>query len=203
MGDSILRAVDNFFGYIKEPVRLTFIISVVLSLVAIFGVVTIGKDGAFYIDIAQSVSEQGIPVAFDRFNWPWYSILIAITHNLTKLSHEFIAYSYTVLFMAGSCALVVSLVKRKTPEAAYWAALLVLSLPSFNEFRDSIIRETGFWFFIVLTIWLVVSNSTISFSKGLAIQLATICAAFFRLEALFILPAIFIFLLLDNQVTSF
>lgn len=193
---------ERVFDFIREPVRLTFLLSVILSLIAIYGAVTIDKDGAFYIDIAQTVSKEGVSAAFDRFNWPWYSILIAIIHNLTKVDHELVAYVLTVLFMAGACSLTVSIVKNKTPEAVYWAVLLVLSVPVFNEFRASIIRETGFWFFTILTVWLVVSNSKASFVRGLAIQLAIVCAALFRLEAVFIALAVFVYLILDNEASS-
>ncbi len=191
---------DQRYEYIKEPVRLTFFISVILSLIAIFGTVTVGKDGAFYVDIARSISNNGLSVAFDRFDWPWYSILIAAIHGVTKINHEIIAYFCTVLFMAGTCSLIVSMVKKKNPEAVYWAVLLVLSVPVFNAFRAEIIRETGFWFFTVLALWLVLLDSKITFMKGLSIQLAIVAAALFRLEALFIIPAVFIYLLFKKDI---
>lgn len=193
---------EKIYKSIKDPVCFTFISSIILSLIAIFGTVTIGKDGAFYVDIARSISSNGLSVAFDRFDWPWYSILIAAIHNATSLNHEYIAYFCTILFMAGTCSLIVSMVKTKNPEAVYWAVLLVLSVPVFNSFRAEIIRETGFWFFIILAIWLVLLDSKITFTKGLYIQLAITAAALFRLEALFVIPAIFIYLLFRQSSVS-
>ena len=192
----------KIYKIIKDPVSLTFFFSVILSLIAIFGTVTIGKDGAFYIDIARSISNNGLSVAFERFSWPWYSILIAFIHDATGFNHEFIAYFATILFMAGTCSLTVSMVKRKSPETVYWAMLLVLSVPVFNNFRAEIIRETGFWFFIVLAIWLVLFDSKINFLRGLFIQLAITAAALFRLEALFLIPAIFIYFLFRRSSAS-
>lgn len=192
----------KIYKIIKDPVFLTFFFSVILSLIAIFGTVTIGKDGAFYIDIARSISNNGLSVAFERFSWPWYSILIAFIHNATGFNHEFIAYFATILFMAGTCSLTVSMVKRKSPETVCWAMLLVLSVPVFNNFRAEIIRETGFWFFIVLAIWLVLFDSKINFLRGLFIQLAITAAALFRLEALFLIPAIFIYFLFRRSSAS-
>lgn len=199
----MLATKSGFYNFIKEPVFLTFIASVLLSLLAISGTVTIGKDGAFYVDIARSISDHGISVAFERFNWPWLSILIAGVHNLTKVNHELIAYFLVVFFMAGTCSLTVSMVKRNTPKAVYWAVLLVLSVPVFNEFRAEIIRETGFWFFIVLTVWLVIKKNNVSFLNGLFIQGAIVCATLFRSEALFIVPSIFIYLLIDRRCVNF
>ena len=186
---------EQFDRLIKDPVRFTFFSSVILSLIAIFGTVTVGKDGAFYVDIARSISNNGLSVAFDRFDWPWYSVLIAGLHKITNINHEIIAYFCTVLFMAGTCSLIVSMVKKKHPEAVWWAVLLVLSVPVFNGFRAEIIRETGFWFFTILALWLVLLDSRITFTKGLSIQLAIVAAALFRLEALFVIPAIIIYLL--------
>ena len=103
---------EKIYKSIKDPVCFTFISSIILSLIAIFGTVTIGKDGAFYVDIARSISSNGLSVAFDRFDWPWYSILIAAIHNATSLDHEYIAYFCTVLFMAGTCSLIVSIKKK-------------------------------------------------------------------------------------------
>ncbi len=192
----------KIYKIIKDPVSLTFFFSVILSLIAIFGTVTIGKDGAFYIDIARSISNNGLSVAFERFSWPWYSILIAFIHDATGFNHEFIAYLATILFMAGTCSLTVSMVKRRSPETVYWAMLLVLSVPVFNNFRAEIIRETGFWFFIVLAVWLVLFDSKINFLRGLFIQLAIIAAALFRLEALFLIPAIFIYFIFRKSSES-
>lgn len=193
---------EKIYKIIKDPVSLTFFFSVILSLIAIFGTVTIGKDGAFYIDIARSISNNGLSVAFERFSWPWYSILIAFIHDATGFNHEFIAYLATVLFMAGTCSLTVSMVKRRSPETVYWAMLLVLSVPVFNNFRAEIIRETGFWFFIVLAVWLVLFDRKIDFLRGLYIQLAITAAALFRLEALFLIPAIFIYFLFRRSSAS-
>lgn len=193
---------EKIYKIIKDPVFLTFFFSVILSLIAIFGTVTIGKDGAFYIDIARSISNNGLSVAFERFSWPWYSILIAFIHDATGFNHEFIAYLATILFMAGTCSLTVSMVKRKSPETVYWAMLLVLSVPVFNNFRAEIIRETGFWFFIVLAVWLVLFDRKIDFLRGLYIQLAITAAALFRLEALFLIPAIFIYFLFRRSSAS-
>lgn len=192
----------KIYKIIKDPVSLTFFFSVILSLIAIFGTVTIGKDGAFYIDIARSISNNGLSVAFERFSWPWYSILIAFIHDATGFNHEFIAYLATILFMAGTCSLTVSMVKRRSPETVYWAMLLVLSVPVFNNFRAEIIRETGFWFFIVLAVWLVLFDRKIDFLRGLYIQLAITAAALFRLEALFLIPAIFIYFLFRRSSAS-
>lgn len=195
-----MKALNDLYLSIEnKPVRFTFLASIFLSLISILGVVTIGKDGALYVTAAQSISNEGLAVAFSQFDWPWYSILIALTHNLTSIDHQTVAYIYTVLFMAGTCALLVSSVHSKSPASVWWAVLLVLSVPVFNSFRADIIRETGFWFFIVLAVWLVTRDNHIGFLKGLGIQACIVFAAMFRLEALFIAPAIFLYLIVNKN----
>lgn len=199
MSACVIMLIHRIYNFIKEPVCLAFLISVILSFLAISNSLTISKDGAFYIDIAQSISKNGLSVSFDRFDWPWYSILIAGIHNLTRIEHELIAYFFTVMFMAGTCSLIVSMVNNKTPEAVYWAVLLVLSIPVFNSFRAEIMRETGFWFFAILAIWLALLGKKTALVNGVFILLSIVFAGFFRLEALFLAPAILVFFLTSKK----
>lgn len=174
-----------------SPVQLAFFGSLLLSLIAVSGVVTIGKDGAFYVDIAQSFLDQGIAGAFQRFNWPWFSLLIGSLHWLTGIPLEVGAYLLCALFLAGTCALLVDCVVRKTPEAGYWACLVVLAMPSFNTFRGDIIREFGFWFFSTLALWLALQwQERGGWARAALIQLAIVAAALFRLEAFMLCAAL-------------
>src|SRR5690606_17161582 len=88
------------------PVRVTLLASLMLSLLAILGVATIGKDAAFYLDTARQVSEQGV-IAAQRFDWPWFVLLLAGSHKYLGLPLEFAAYLWCALFLAGTCALLV------------------------------------------------------------------------------------------------
>ena len=155
------KAKNFLLGWIvKSPALVTFVSSLVLSLIAVAGVVTVGKDAAFYLDIAQQTSEHGIAVAQAQFNWPWFILLLAGTHKYLGVPLELAAYLWCAVFMAGTCALLVDNVRRRVPAAAWWASLVVLAMPAFNEFRGDILREFGFWFFSVLTFWLRVSFAT-------------------------------------------
>lgn len=179
-----------------SPVQLAFFGSLLLSWVAIFGTVTIGKDGAFYIDIAQTFLDQDAAAAFQLFNWPWFSFLLGATHWLTGIPLESCAYLWCALFMAGTCALLVDCVQQRLPTAGYWAVLVVLAMPSFNTFRSDIIRELGFWFFSTLALWLALAWWTHGgWLRALAIQLAVIAAALFRLEAIMLSGALTFWLL--------
>lgn len=172
------------------PVRLAFLGSLVLSLIAIAGVVTVARDAAFYLTIAQRIAEQG-PAAAVAFDWPWFAFLLAGTHLVLHLPLEWCAYLWCTLFLAGTCALMVDCVRQRTPQAATWACLVVLAMPAVNAYRNDILREFGFWFFCTLTLWLALRwQSRGGWLRAAFIHLAIVGAALFRLEALLLLPAL-------------
>jgi len=180
-----------YFLVSSSPVLVAFAGSVLLSLAAVLGVVTVGKDAAFYLDIARQASEQGAGVALERFDWPWFVLLLANTHKFLGLPLELAAYLWCGLFMAGTCALLVDVVRQREPQAVWWAVLVVLAMPAFNQFRADILREFGFWFFCVLTLWLALRwQVSRSLPKAGGLLLSIMAAALFRLEAVLLLPAL-------------
>ncbi len=184
-----MQAIKSRLGRIS-PVWLAFFGSLLLSLIAVLGEATVGKDAAFYLDIARQTVEQGPEIATQRFNWPWFPLLLALTHWL-GIPLELAAYGWCALFMAGTCALLVDFVRRKVPDAAWWTCLVVLAMPAFNEFRGDILREFGFWFFSVLTIWMAARwDEQGGWWRLLALFPTVLFAALFRLEAAFLLPAL-------------
>ena len=173
-----------------SPVQLAFWGSLLLSLIAYMGVVTIGKDGAFYVDVAQTFLDDGISATFQRFNWPWFPMLLGVTHEVTGIPLETCAYLWCALLLAGTCALLVDCVSQRAPQACYWAVLVVLAMPSFNTFRADIIREYGLWFFAVLALWLAMRwHSRGGWCLAAGAQMAVAAAALFRLEALMLVAA--------------
>lgn len=175
----------------EYPVRLAFWGSLLLSLIAVLGTATVGRDAAFYIDIAQRVTEHGPKVAWQTFDWPWFSYLLAGTHIVLHLPLELSAYLWCGIFLAGTCALMVDCVRQRSPDNARWACLVVLAMPAVNSFRNDIIREYGFWFFCTLTLWLALRwQARGGWLRAALIHLAIVAAALFRLEALLLIPAL-------------
>lgn len=178
------------------PQRMALVGSLILSLIAYTGAVTIGKDGAFYVDIAQTIADQGLAAGAARFNWVGFPLLLAGLHQVTGLPMEGLAYFICAAFMAGVCVLLVDLVARYKPQAAWWAVLVVLAVPAFNTFRADIIREHGFWFFSVLALWLA-TRWQLRGGLWLAalVHCAVALAIAFRLEALVLEVAMALWLL--------
>lgn len=184
-------AVLHGYGTYLTPVRVALVGSVILSLIAVFGVVTVGKDGALYLDIAERIGSVGFSEAWKGFDWPWYPLLLAGTHAVSGLSYETAAYIWNTLFIAGTCGLLVDSVRRIAPGADWWACLAVLSMPAMNQFRADIIRECGFWFFCNLALWLALRcREEAHWGRFLAACLSVGLAVLFRLEAVVVLPAL-------------
>lgn len=190
-GGDVRARVRQVFS--KYPVQVAFWGSLLLSLIAVLGTATVGRDAALYIDIAQQVTQQGAKVAWQSFDWPWFSFLLAATHFALHLPLELSAYLWCGLFLAGTCALMVDCVRRQTPHAAGWACLVMLAMPAVNAFRNDIIREFGFWFFCALTFWLALRwQARGGWVRAGIIHLAIAAAILFRLEAILLLPALWL-----------
>jgi hypothetical protein len=175
----------------ERPVSVAFWASILLSLIAVWGTATVGRDAALYIDIAHQVVLHGADVAWTHFDWPWFSILLALTHRFLLLPLELSAYLWCGLFFAGTSALMVDCIRRRSPELAGWACLIVLAMPAVNAFRNDIIRECGFWFFCTLALWQALRWQVLGgWLRAGLIHFAIVAAALFRLEALLLLPAL-------------
>ena len=185
MGTQVSRIIDEY------PVWLAFFGSLLLSLIAVMGTATVGRDAALYIDVAQQVTEQGPDVAWAAFDWPWFSLLLAATHSILRLPLELSAYLWCGLFFAGTSALMVDCVRQRSPDITRWACLVMLAMPAVNAFRNDIIRECGFWFFCTLALWLALRwQARGGWLRAAFIHMAIVAAALFRLEALLLIPAL-------------
>ncbi|WP_417787133.1 ArnT family glycosyltransferase [Stutzerimonas xanthomarina] len=183
-----------------SPVRFVCLASLLLSLIAIWGTVTVPRDATLYFDTAQVFLDQGLYSALQLFDWPWFSVLLAATHWLTGLSLEQSGYFWCALFMAGTCMLLVDCCQRWVPGSGYLACLVALAVPGFNQYRGDILREFGFWFFCVLALWLAGRwRKRGSWGGACLIQLAVFMAAAFRLEAVFLLIALTVWALTERS----
>lgn len=177
----------------QHPLAVTAVISILLSVIAITGKLVVGRDAALYLHIAQQVNENNVGAAFKTFSWPWFSILLAYTQKLLHLNYQLVAHIYSVIFAAGISVLLVAITRKLEPKATWWAVLLALSVPAFNTFRYDIIRDTGSWFFLLLSLWVLLSAARITWLRGVLFQLAIIAAALFRLESIFIVASVFLY----------
>lgn len=183
----------------RAPLALTFCASVLLSLIAIHFNPVLSRDSALYVDMARHFREGGVQQLLQLFDWPWWSILIGLASK-TGMSATFAGYALMVLAMAACCTALVRTTRLIEPRAAYWGALVALTLPAFNAYRDLIIREPGFWLFSALAVMFMVEwTARRRWSFIAAALLSVVIAMVFRLEAALLIVAIALFLAWEHR----
>lgn len=173
------------------PVSVAFVGSLLLTLTAHHNK-SINFDGILYVHSALEFLDGGFDAAKKVYRFPFLPILMALVAKLTGLGPEHAGYLLNTLFMAGTCALLVSCAGRTWPEIAWPTCLAVLAIPGFNEYRHELLREYGCWFFVMLGFWLALRwEENPRWMTALAVQASLGIAALFRLEALAFFPALF------------
>ncbi len=159
------------------------LVSLLLSLWQIIGVQQINHDAVYYL-----LAAQGDPDAIRHIgNWIFYPRLIAWTSWLTGLNPEHAAWMLNSLLDTLTVLGFVRLVEELggNQRTLLWAALVVLSLPYFNENRSEIIRDHGYWAFsLVAMIYYLRLFRQFAWKPVLGWNLAMCAALLFRVEAL-------------------
>lgn len=176
------------------PVRMAFVCSLLLSAVAVWNSPVLNRDGMGYVEWGSALAEHGFAAMRHYDGMGYLAVLpaiIAAISSLTRLGPEASAYLFNALALAGACSLLVAITRRRLPEAAWAACLVVLAMPAYNEYRNQVLREYGFWFFSLLALWLAMRwEDSFRWREALACQVALICATLFRQEALAYFPAL-------------
>lgn len=178
-------------GRVRSAACTAFIVSLLLSLVAILGSDDLNRDGMLYVDAARAFVRDGWDAARLRFDWLFMPALIGGVSALTGLTPVHAAYALGAFFLAAACAVMVLVSERVARGSAWPACLVVLAMPGFNAYRDDVIREFGFWCLTLVAVWAALRWSECR-TGGMALgsQLILVAAAAFRVEALAFLPVI-------------
>jgi hypothetical protein len=161
-----------------------FFLSLLLSAISFISDSIIGRDGLLYVETAL-LAQTDIRGALANFDWPWFSIFIGWLSKGSGIEPEYLWRIISEFMTSVACTVTVDVVYRKRPESVFWAALLVLSVPAFNNYRGDIIRENGFWCFSMCALWMAFAyeeNKQKKYISGMVV--AILIAASFRPEAL-------------------
>ena len=184
-----------------SPVQAAFFGSLLLSFVATLSNPVINRDGILYVETARIFLVDGFLAAYQLYNWPFLPVLMAIVSKVTGIGLENSGLLLNALFLAGSCALLVSIVQKRHSEACWQVFLVVLAVPGLNDYRNELIREYGCWFFSVLSFWLAGRwSENPGWRSAIGVQAALCIAALFRPEALVFLVALIFWQLFEAPV---
>jgi hypothetical protein len=176
----------------------TALISLLLSIFAIYSDDLINRDGILYIETAEAFLQGGLTGALDVYNWPFFSIFIAYTHQLTSFSFELSAYIINTLFFVLLTDTLVLLSYKTLPnkQQLLIAALVILCFSTMNEYRSYIIRDIGYWYFCCLTLYRFIQFIEVPTLRNSTIwQIVAVTAALFRIEAIVILMLLPLYLI--------
>jgi hypothetical protein len=192
-------------GFLARAARLTpeqaaVAGSLLLSLIPLIQSPSIGRDGMFYLQIAEQIQQGAWSEAVEQFNWVLWPALIALTSSLTSLSLETSGHLWSIGLIAACCLLLVRLSAHLFPHAAWHAVVVALSVPALNQYRGGILREFGAWCFGLLAIWTFMRwKERPEFRAALLFQASVLVAALFRMEMLIVLPAALVWLAVSAE----
>jgi len=177
---------NNFF----KIRAFTASFSLLLSLFAYYSSDIINSDGILYMKMAEAYLQGGLSETIKSFNWPFFPILVAYIHKFTSLSFEVSAYLLNALLFVLLLDTLLLLSKKMllNQQQLIVAAILFICFQSFNEYRDFVIRDFGYWAFCSLTLYrfiLFLEKPTIT--NATFWQLSAVTAVLFRVEGIAIL----------------
>lgn len=167
-------------------ISFSLLASMFLSWLAVYHYPIFNFDGVRYLLTAHTYLQHGLSGALhaeDR--WPFYSIAIAWMHRLTGLSLLQAAYVLNALFDTSFVLVFILWIRYLglPARSLWWLALLILVYRLLNGFRADIIRDHGYWFCWLLSLWsLVVFRDTGKIRYALIWSLCSILASAFRIE---------------------
>lgn len=184
------------------PLTVTLLASVALSLAAMHYSPIIDRDGMFYINLAQMISEGRVDQALGRFDWPFYSALLAGLKTLLPFSLIHIAHALSVVFAALTCWMLVLLLYRLVPDRSiWWAVLVALCLPATNQYRPEVLRDWPAWFFMLLSVWIYLRYvASPRWRWALLFSLSVLMSALWRLDAAVIAAPLFLLSLFEPRL---
>ena len=200
----MLNIDNNLERYNLTQIRVfTAIASLIFSMYAVYFDDIINKDGVLYLKTAELFLSGNMDAAFVSYNWPFYSIIIAFFQKITSIPLELSALILSSIFfviLTDALILISSLI-FSVPRQLKISALLILCFMPILDYRDYIIRDPGYWAFVCLALYhfMVFMNSSRIIHATLW-QIFMIFAILFRVEGIFLLITVPLFLLLSKNL---
>lgn len=131
---------------------LAGIASLVISLVMFAWQQPISLDAIMYTKAAEAFLNGGVRQAMAVYPWPAYSILLAMVAKYFHLSFLTAGYVLDVFFDTGVVlAFIVALEKLGASRRTLLiGAFIILFFPFLNHYRDTLLRDHGYYFFSLL-----------------------------------------------------
>lgn len=165
------------------------LISVALTLLQLSNQAAFIPDTLHYLRTAIAFQDAGFQAALSSYSWPFYSVLIATTQQLTGSDMLSAAYLLNGLCQAwlvlSFVALVASFQRDNTTLIA--AAILILLYSRLNTLRPDILRDFAYWASLLTAlIGLVRYIDSQKFRHALLWSMFALVSFLFRVEGIII-----------------
>jgi hypothetical protein len=185
--------------------RSVYVAAIVLSLAlsawSAYAQQIPNPDALYYLRAAELFHagqwQQGMAV----YRWPFFSLAVAGMMFLTGVTAPVAAQVVNALFDCATAVIFIALVRQLAADVsirsiAGWAAFIIVLHPKLAVLRAAVVRDHGYYAFVLLTLYLVVRDHQHprSWIKP-AIVCSIVVAALFRLEALLlalVVPAFYL-----------
>jgi hypothetical protein len=168
----------------------------------------INPDSVLYFESAKLFAIGRWHEGFNVFQWPAYSILIAVTHKVTTLSIHHSAQCLSVIFFGITTASFLKIIELAGGDKkALIAGALTLFSASYlvGDILAMLLRDQGFWaFFLTGLVFFIRFYRTYTYKDAIFWQISMIIATLFRIEGITYLIALPLILLInhDHKLTA-
>lgn len=181
---------------------IAIFISLLLSGITLSYHQPFNVDGILYLKTASAFLHGGLRAALTIYNWPFYSILIAVVSKLTYFSLENSAFILNTIFNTITILVFISLIKELggSQKTQLFGTILILIYPFLTHDRDNILRDFGFYAFAMLSfLFYLRFLHQLNWKNAIAWSTSILIAMLFRIEGMvFFVIAPFIIFFLPN-----
>jgi hypothetical protein len=143
-------------------------------------------DAYTYVRTAEIFLSDGVVAAYQHYFWATYSILIAAVSwfGIDLFSAGLLVNSFFYALLVFAFISIIREIDDSRPLLLI-AAIILLVYPQLNEYRNSIIRDIGYWALSVFALWQYLLFTRTQLTKhALCYCGSLLFAAAFRVEAL-------------------
>lgn len=184
----------------RQPLILSIVAGLLISGLSVYLDPVINNDGILYVHMASLIQQGQFTEAFAAHRMVLLPALMATISMATGGNFELAAHILDAGFYAGTVYLFLLLVRelKGGQTVLAWAFFVVLLFPGLLKYRSMVIRDHGYWFFYLLTLFGLLRYQAQPLAKWLLLALAGgVLAALFRFEGavlLLLVPLLAIYL---------
>lgn len=164
---------------------VAIIASIISSFIALAHNQPFNIDGITYLETAAAFLQGGVPHALAVYQWPFYSLFIAIISKISSLSIENSAFFLNTLLNTLTILAFIALVRELggSRRTQLFALIVILVYPYLNHDRDNILRDFGYYAFALTSLLFFMRYlRLLNWRNAILWSFTAILASLFRIE---------------------